>query len=393
MNMNFDIQVLKRKALIKYPFFGSIIANVEYKDVGDVVQIAQTDGKTIYYNSNYMNQLDINKQMFVLAHEICHIAFNHIERAVNKNIEIWNIATDAIINAFLKKDGNELIDGIIDIEGAIEYDAEQLYEIIMYDIKKYEKYIIKSNHNMWKKREKPNNEIIKKQEELKNKNEAYSFKKNIDERKKQLQELKDELKRNNFISQESERKIEIVEQKKSLIDWRYILKETINYEVDWSYEDASIEYGILTPNLVKQFMPSTEIVIDTSGSINEILLRNFLRECKNILKHSIIRVGCFDTKFYGFTNILCNNDIDNLIILGGGGTDFKAAVDAFSPRTENKIIFTDGKATMPKKEIDAIWIVYGNTKIVPKGGKVIYIDQKMLCDLMVEKGKIKIIAK
>ena len=29
--MNFDIESIKRKMLIKYPFFGSIVANVEYK--------------------------------------------------------------------------------------------------------------------------------------------------------------------------------------------------------------------------------------------------------------------------------------------------------------------------------------------------------------------------
>ena len=53
----------------------------------------------------------------------------------------------------------------------------------------------------------------------------------------------------------------------------------------------------------------TEIVLDTSGSIDDKLLRNFLRECKNILNFYKIKVGCFDTKFYGFTEIKNMKDI------------------------------------------------------------------------------------
>ena len=66
---------------------------------------------------------------------------------------------------------------------------------------------------------------------------------------------------------------------------------------------------------------------------------------------------------------------------GGGGTNFDAAVNAFTRRVENKIIFTDGDADMPSTPIDAIWIVFGGLKINPPGGKVIYIDDKQLDEL------------
>lgn len=63
---------------------------------------------------------------------------------------------------------------------------------------------------------------------------------------------------------------------------------------------------------------------------------------------------------------------------GGGGTDFNVAVNAFSRRVENKIIFTDGEAPMPEKAMDAIWIGFGEDKIKPKGGKVITITRRQL---------------
>ena len=63
----------------------------------------------------------------------------------------------------------------------------------------------------------------------------------------------------------------------------------------------------------------------------------------------------------------------------GGWTDFDVAVNAFSRRVPNKIIFTDGYADMPKKEVrGAIWVIFGDEKINPKGGKVINITGEQL---------------
>ena len=102
-----------------------------------------------------------------------------------------------------------------------------------------------------------------------------------------------------------------------------------------------------------------------------------------------MKVGCFDTKFYGFTEINDISDIDNLQFYGGGGTNFEAAVNAFSKRVENKIIFTDGMAYMPNKPLDAIWIVFGGYQINPPGGKVIHIDDEQLERLYGNKSRFR----
>ena len=156
------------------------------------------------------------------------------------------------------------------------------------------------------------------------------------------------------------------------------MKENCKCDVDWSYQNAYIENGVLMPTLERYFYCETEIVLDTSGSINEELLKSFLKECKNILNASKIKVGCFDTRFYGFKEIKSKLDIDNMTFEGGGGTNFDVAVNAFTNRCDNKIIFTDGYANMPQKSVDAIWMVFGNIEICPPGGKVIYINEDML---------------
>ena len=457
--MKYDIAALKRKMLVKYPFFGSVVASVDYKENRGITN-AGTDGKTIYYNPDFLESLSVEQQTFVFTHEVCHIAFNHILRSEGKDHQIWNIATDAVINAFLKRDGLKMIDGGVDIAEAINYDAEQLYEKLLEEKQQQQQSqggsgenqneqnqngqsqnsqnqesqqqngqsgggssgeqdeheetkedVGHDKHRMWedavkkhkeeqskgKKKEslfdklfnkdktekkEDKTEVEKKQEECEGLGEKDAFKKNLEEKKRELEELKEAIAKQatqaGTTTNRDIRTVTDIGRAKPLIDWRYVLREAIKYDVDWSYRNAYIEDGVVSANLEEQPMPETEIVLDTSGSINEVLLKNFLRECKNILQHSRVKVGCFDTEFYGFHEIRTEEDIENMRFQGGGGTDFDVAVGAFSRRVENKIIFTDGEASMPEKPMDAIWIVFGGTRINPRGGRVIDITEEQL---------------
>ena len=472
--MKYDIAALKRKMLVKYPFFGSVVASVGYKENKDI-PTAGTDGETIYYNPEYLEGLSVEEQTFIFSHEVCHIAFNHILRSEGKNPELWNIATDGVINQFLKRDGLKMASGGVDMAEAINYDAEQLYEKLLQekqqrcqgnsqqnqqgnqqqssggsqsgnnqqqslsplqgnsgsgssqeqsggesaeDSQKEDKSkqdVGHNTHSMWEqavkkhkeqqektdkkeslldklldkllgkdkdKKDKEKTELEKKQEELESMGEKDAFKKNLEDKKKQLEELKEAIsKQASQAGTSTNRDIRTVNNigtAKPLIDWRYVLREAIKYDADWSYKNATLEDGVVSANLEEQPMPETEIVLDTSGSINEVLLKNFLRECKNILQHTKLKVGCFDTEFYGFHEIRTEEDIEKMRFEGGGGTNFDVAVGAFSRRVENKIIFTDGEASMPDMPLDAIWIVFGSKKINPKGGKVIHIDNEQL---------------
>lgn len=406
--MKSDIEVLKRKMLVKYPFFGSVVTNVDYKESKNIIAAA-TDGKIIYYNPNFLNELNISEQIFIFAHEVCHIAFNHILRSENKDNDLWNIATDAVINQFLKRDGLTMVQGGVDIKEAINYDVETLYEKLLQNKQSLESDKSKQDvghdsHELWEqavkkykeenvKEMKDKTELEKKQEELEKTGEKDAFKKNLEEKKKQLEGLKEEILKQSLqagtLANGDVRSISDIGTSKPIIDWRYALREAIKYDVDWSYKNAIIEDDIIKANLEEQPIPETEIVLDTSDSINNKLLRGFLRECKNILKQSRLKVGCFDTKFYGFHEIRTLKDIDNIILEGGGGTNFEVAVNAFTRRVENKIIFTDGYASMPNTSIDVIWIVFGNKKINPKSGKVIYIDNDTLNKMCSYEVKIK----
>ena len=420
--MSADIDSIKRKLLIKYPTFGSIIVNLEFQANTDV-GTAGTDGKVVLYNPNFLNGLSDKEQIFLFAHEICHVAFEHIFRSEGKDKKLWNIATDSVINALLQQDGLPMVEGGVDIPEAVNYDAEEMYNKLLEEKKQQEQQnsqgqqeqqeetdIGHDTHSLWDKaieeRKKEQEEQakqkkeentqrtdkdkkeeqspVKKEDKFAEQGEQETFRQNKIERKKQLQEFSKELasesshEAGNGIQREGKR-LSDIGIAIPLIDWRKLLRQAVKYDEEWTRKNARMRDGYFRHRIEQISMPETEILLDTSGSVSETLLKNFLRECKNILDNSKVKVGCFNTKFHGFTELRRPEDIDQMSFPIGGGTDFDVAVGAFSRRVSNKIIFTDGEADMPKETVrNVIWVVFGNEQINPKGGKVINITGEQL---------------
>ena len=448
--MSTDIDSIKRKLLIKYPTFGSVIANLEFQKSIDIAT-AGTDGKVLLYNPKFLGDLSEKQQIFIFAHEVCHVAFEHIFRSEGKDKRLWNIATDSVINALIQ-DGLPMVEGGVNIPEAINYDAEEMYnKLLEEEKKKQEQQSQKGNqgqqdkhnnqeqensqgsqgqqdgqnsqeqqeendighdtHSLWdkaieerkkeqqeqaenkkqeqkqtKKKEKTEETEGKEQEKSKftEQGERETFKQNKIERRKQLQELSRELA--NKASHEAGDGIQREGKRLSdigiatpLIDWRKLLRQAIRYDEEYTRKNARMRNGYFRHRVEQLPMPEAEILLDTSGSVSEVLLKNFLRECKNILDNSKVKVGCFNTEFHGFTELRKPEDIDNMSFPIGGGTDFNAAVGAFSRKAPNKIIFTDGEADMPRETVrNVIWVVFGDEKINPKGGKVINITGEQL---------------
>ncbi len=126
--MNFDL--IRRKLIEKLPFYASIINSVQFKELAIANPIACTDGKDVYYNPNYFKNLTEEQVIFAFANAICHIGFHDVTRLEDKNALVWNIATDAVINEFLRKMGLNGIKGLIDIPTG-SLNAEDLYNKLM----------------------------------------------------------------------------------------------------------------------------------------------------------------------------------------------------------------------------------------------------------------------
>lgn len=377
--MTYDITTLKRRITAAYPFFGSLAAGAGYIETAGTGTVSN-DGRNVLYDPEYLAGLSDGHQMFVLAHELCHIAFGHASRGAGKDPAVWADATDAVLNQMLKRDGMEMIPGVIDYPEAIDYDAEEYYEILL-----SQKLDMDLIDGQMEGRENPaggqegarpetgdDENEDEDQELLQEENEGEGS----EDDEEALVEDK-ESDSGNAVRQD-ERDVGDIGSAPPFIDWRLLLQDTINYGVDWSYTNAVLEDGIVRPVLEEIPVPETEIVLDTSWSVDEELLRNFLRECRHILSFSRMKAGCFDTVFYGFHDIRTEKDIEEMEFMGGGGTDFDAAAGAFTLRVDNRIIFTDGQAPVPDRYLKAIWVVYGDEKIEPPGGTVIYVRPEQL---------------
>ena len=464
---------VKRKMLAKYPRFGSeiAVANIEFRE-NLPYHTAATDGKNVYVDPNYFESLSENERIFTIAHEIMHIKFIHMFRLKDKDgrkrdPDLWNIATDAIINANLERDGFTIKEGYVNIPEALNYSAEEFYQKLLEEKEKKqnkqqngqkqeqgdgqeqgqdsgqskkqdggqkqkdkqsqnqeendeqengqdnnkeksdkdenqnsnEEKLQGDDHSLWEDAFKQQNSKEKeqkdKQSQKQEENDEQQIDMNFDERgefEDNRKEKREKFKSRREKTQKDLRNVKEemtksgnIGESKEAIDWKVLLRREVEKtETIWSQRRSIAEnnfaYRLEENDLEDE--AETEVMIDVSGSVDENMVKGFLRQLKPLLKESKLQVGCFDTKFYGFKNIQTLKDINNFSIPGGGGTDLDLPVRSFSKKREiNKIIFTDGYGYMPKEDLkkeNVIWLVYGKKNFQPCCGKVINITEKQL---------------
>ncbi len=389
-----DILKLLKGLSHRLPLFRPVIANLSF-NVDNNIETACTNGVEVLYSEAFFKTLNEEERLFVLAHELSHMALNHLNRRKDKDAYLWNIATDAVINAFLVRDGFIPPEGLIFIDGALEYSAEELYnklknqELPIPDDLDEAIEIAIGSHSSWDSSDGENSkDLTPKIDEAGNitiKPEGDIFNENKELRDKLSKELKEKIKADfsGFfeglgIGESPVRTVSRIGKESNLIEWRNILKEGARLDLDYSFKDAQIEDGVLVSNLIEIPTCMTEILVDTSGSIDEPLLRAFLRECKTVLQVSRLRIAFFDQEVYDFMEIRTPMDIDKLKIKGGGGTNFTKASKAFSSDCDNKIIFTDGMGYCSNPPKDIVWVLFSDYDMLPKNLKKIRVDEKSL---------------
>ena len=90
--------------LLRHPFFGNMATRLIVKHCDDWCPTAATDGRHLYYNTQFFNALSNKEIEFVIAHEILHCVFDHIVRREDRIPILHNIACDYIVNNTLVRD-------------------------------------------------------------------------------------------------------------------------------------------------------------------------------------------------------------------------------------------------------------------------------------------------
>lgn len=101
-----DIRITRARArlLEKHPFFGWLAMRLIIRERADIRTLA-TDGAFLYYCGAFLDRIPEAELVFCIAHEVLHCALSHMTRRGNRPWDIWQAATDYVVNLMLKDAG------------------------------------------------------------------------------------------------------------------------------------------------------------------------------------------------------------------------------------------------------------------------------------------------
>lgn len=367
-----EINNIIKKVLFRYPIFGNVVANLKFQfTTKSVPAPAFTDGGVIYYKRDFFTDFNDDEKEFVISHEIFHIVLNHLFRNLDKDRDLLNYVEDAIINQLLIRDGLVMPEGLVYVEDALDYSVDELYLKFLPKLNEIKEWMGSNTYHI----ELTDDEINKLNDKLNEilNNSYSSYSRDLQELMNDNQRIREEL--IDEFQEKLKQEAETTEYGKyvggqefpsvtvgkaaPLLYWQELLKQTLVVpdEVTTSFYEVEMDGIIRKEEKAYTGYSKSEIIIDSSCSMDMQKIKAILRECKNILASSSIRVGFCDVQFYGWNEIRNESDIDNLQIIGRGGTDFDNMANSFSTNTDNKIVITDGECTFPKDRPDILWVI------------------------------------
>jgi predicted metal-dependent peptidase len=337
------------------PFFASLMLFAPIIESA-AVETAATDGKSILVNNKFFKSLNSSEQNAVMLHEVLHLALLHVLRMNSRDPQLWNIAADIVVNDLIDRNTSfQLPKGAIRDQSFRNKSVEYVYEQLLKNPKKAKLLkllnpdLLDSEHEC--------SDSMSNAEKLEI--ETY-WKDNIQVLQKSAELNKD----HGSIPGGMEAEIGTVLEPE--VDWRTALwKFVAKTPSDFDEYDRRFFYrGLYLEGLESESI-NVSVCIDTSGSVSDHLLEQFMGELKGILR-SYPHVKC--DLFYADWNLHGPYEIDSIEgvpkVVGRGGTSFIPFFKHIKKNTDhfhsNKalIYLTDGYGDFP---IDApaptMWIV------------------------------------
>jgi len=393
------IQLMK-----KHPFFGSLAMHlrpIEYEPEEAMKMGIDTIAVDIYgnmpYNREFIEQKSVSDVMFIVAHEIMHVALEHLRRGSSRIQDVWNYAADAEVNSILSESMRPPDDAVL-IKGAEKKSTEELYDEI---IKKFERWKGKVKGYKWDIHIPAKNGQGGGQGNQNKKGGSsgggqqqgtYPWQNPNQEPlnpSSMIKEAAEFAKARGLLPAGIERKFKDLLNPK--MDWRDVLQKFIAQLLpyDFTYmkpHKKTASTGVYMPSVLKEDIELI-IAIDSSGSISDEEYAQFLTEVTAIVLQYPQVKG---------TLLICDAKIQNVIELdasfdpysvkggGYGGTSSIPVYEWIEKEKDNNIklliYFTDGWIDIPEKEppFPTIWIVtpQGDTSVVERMPNAIVIKME-----------------
>ena len=379
--------------LLRHPFFGNLATRMKLVDASNWCQTLATDGRTFYYNVEFVDKLTPKQCEFGFAHEVLHNVFDHMGRREGRDPKLSNIAADYAVNQILKDERIGEVPDFIKIFQDNKYRGwsyEQIYadledKAIKIDLSQLGELLDEHLDGEGDDQGAGGNG----DEDGNGKGRPYL---SAEERKK----IRDEIKEAMVSAAQSAGAGKVPAGIARLIkdftepkmDWRELLRLNIQSILKSNFSFSrpnrkSQMCGAILPGMLNDETVDVCCAIDMSGSISDKMAKDFISEVKGIMDEYVdfkLRLWCFDTQVYNFAEFTADNadEIMSYECKGGGGTDFDANWDFMKENDiepKRFVMFTDGYPCGSWGDEDyceTLFIIHGNDSIIPPHGQAAY---------------------
>ena len=345
--------------VLNHGFFGNLAMRLKLENGDTWCETAATDGRKFYYNTEFINAMTVGEMMFLFCHELLHAAYDHVGRSTREhNHKLANIAMDYVVNADLIKHGlGTKIDPCLYDRKYDGWSWEQVYDDLRQNVKEItidELAEMLLDEHLDEKGEGDGDG---------DKDGKGKGRPSISD--KDRQEIRDEIKEALLAAHAATGgagnipgglKRIIGELTEPQINWKDFLNQQIQSTIknDYTYTvpaRKNFANGFSLPSMKRDEAIDVCVAIDTSGSISEKQLKEFVSEVAGIMgsyDDYKVRLWCFDTRTYAHAEFDPSNghEIHDYVAPGGGGTDFMSNWQYMKDNDiEPKmfIMFTDGE--------------------------------------------------
>ncbi|WP_294963004.1 VWA-like domain-containing protein [Sulfurimonas sp.] len=345
MQLRDKISLAKAKLLVDYPLFGTIASKLKLIQ-NDDIQAFKSDGTTLEYNSDFFTEISLAEMEFTFANGAMHASLSHESRKNGRSGWLWQLATDYAVNDMLVENGLERPYQAHYSKRFCGLYAEEIYAELKETLTEISDDV--SQMQDAKEEQSSSYNITQVQKDSSLEEQLFEeFAQSVLDAENKRADLPTSIGR--FFNIEKEGKI----------DWRDELKSAIErfHKDDYTQMPANKKFlhlGFYLPSSISNRFKLV-VAVDSSGSIDEDLLSEFLSEL-NFLMNTIpsyeINLLVCDDKIRSNTTFY-SGDILEVHVEGGGATDFRPVFELIENElldTKLLLYFSDLDGTFPTIE-------------------------------------------
>ena len=122
------LSAARTRLILDKPFLGALVLRLPMVQADPKwCRTTATDARAFYYNAQYLEGLTLDQTQFILAHEALHCALSHFARREHRAKHRWDLACDLAINPLLIKDGLKPPPGALYMDQFEGLTAEEIY--------------------------------------------------------------------------------------------------------------------------------------------------------------------------------------------------------------------------------------------------------------------------